>query len=85
MKRKHDPVNDASMMFRPYILTKRRTPNRPWTQREGYITRDLSMPEQDWSKYDSLAKNRFKSERAPRDESMDHSNVIKLFIRRQAE
>jgi hypothetical protein len=85
VRRKHDPVNDASMMFRPFVLTKRRTPNRPWTQREGYLTRDLSMPEKDWNMYDALAKDRFISEREPRDESKDHSNVMQLFIGRQAE
>ncbi len=71
-------------MFLPFVLTKERRPNRPWTQREGYITRDLTMPPRDWSLFDSLAQLRFVSDRPRKTQS---SNVIPIdpaFLRRQA-
>jgi hypothetical protein len=71
-------------MFVPFMLTKDRRPNRAWTQREGFITRDLTMPYRDWSKFDSLAQLRFVSDR-PR--KIHTSNVIPIdpaFLRRQA-
>lgn len=55
------------IVFRPHVLRQvgrfRLVPNIAWTKREGYITRDLSMPERDWSKYDKPAFRRMTSRR----------------------
>jgi hypothetical protein len=49
------------IVFRPYALAK-----APII-REGRITRELTMPEQDWSKYDAPAFTRRTSKVVRRD------------------
>jgi hypothetical protein len=84
---KHDPRGEA-MMFRPFALTKKLKPNRPWTKRESFLVKDLTMEHQDWSKYDSPAKDRFKSKRPPRparEGKISKISRIPSFLKRQAD
>lgn len=49
-------TQEADMLI-PHALSK------ACIQFEGRITRDLTMPDRDWSKYDAMAKGRYVSER----------------------
>jgi hypothetical protein len=56
-------------MFRPPAVVGprlRRRANAPIIKREGFITRELTMPEKNWPTFDQLAKGRFVSERRAR-------------------
>lgn len=62
----------------------RRRGNAPIIQFEGHIISDLTMPEKDWSQYDSIAKGRFVSDRTKQHTTSNVTPILSAFLRRQA-
>lgn len=77
----------GSRMFVPHAINHRQKLNAAPILTESLLVRDLTMPERDWSVYDSLAKDRYISDRK-KPEPVATSNVTPIMpamLRRQAQ
>jgi hypothetical protein len=78
----------GSKMFVPHAINHRHQLNAAPILTETLFVRDLTMPERDWSVYDSLAKDRFISKRKKPDLAATPDNVTPIMpamLRRQAQ